>query len=144
MARKPRGETNVIRLGSRKTGKPKALEVEEIREQEFKQTPEEFAKEFFGDGSTKVEPQDGMPTLSWLKEHYKTKSAAIRYLHSGLWHPEGKGATPLMISKHLGIRYQHARNVCTTELKRGPNEDWRPKETITPKPVESKDDDGSE
>jgi hypothetical protein len=137
MARKPR-DHNVVELKPKKgkSGKPKALEEEERKAQEAHQTPEEFAKEFFGDGA-KSEPQEGLPSAAWLKEHYKTKSAAIRYLHSGLWHPEGKGATPLQISKHLGIRYQHARNVCTTHLKRGPNEDWRPKETL---PNAPKDD----
>ena len=85
-------------------------------------SPEQFARQFFGDGSPR-EPQEGLPSLEWLKEQFKTKSAAIRYLHSDL----GGSHPPKVIAKHLGIRYQHARNVCTTPLKRGPNEDWRPK-----------------
>lgn len=93
------------------------------------ESPEEFAKRFFGDGSPR-EPQDGLPTLDWLKAQFKTKSAAIRYLHSDL----GGGHPPKVIAKHLGIRYQHARNVCTTLLKRGPNEDWRPKNVKPPEP----------
>jgi hypothetical protein len=85
-------------------------------------SPEEFALQFFGDGSPR-ESQEGLPSLEWLKGQFKTKSAAIRYLHSDL----GGAHPPKVIAKHLGIRYQHARNVCTTPLKRGPNEDWRPK-----------------
>jgi len=85
--------------------------------------PEEFARQFFGDGSPR-ENQEGLPSLEWLKEQFKTKSAAIRFLHSEL----GGAHPPKVIAKHLGIRYQHARNVCITELKRGPNEDWRPKQ----------------
>jgi hypothetical protein len=85
-------------------------------------SPEEFARQFFGDGSPR-EHQEGLPSLEWLKSQFKTKSAAIRYLHSDM----GGAHPPKVIAKHLGIRYQHARNVCTTQLKRGPNEDWRPK-----------------
>lgn len=106
----------------RKTGLPKSLE--EDREILEGQSPEEFVAEFFG-SSNKQEPQVGedgtpLPSLEWLKANYKTKSAAIRYLFH-------LGHQPLAISKHLGILYQHARNVCLTPLKRGPNEDWRPK-----------------
>jgi hypothetical protein len=86
------------------------------------ESPEEFAKRFFGDSSPQ-ETQEGLPTLAWLKEQFRTKSAAIRYLNSEL----GGSHPPKVIAKHLGIRYQHARNVCTTTLKRGPNEDWRPR-----------------
>ena len=72
-----------------------------------------------------VEPfrlEDGttLPPLEILKETYKTKSAVIRYLSS-------LGANVKEISAYTGIRYQHVRNVVTTPLKRGPNEDWRPK-----------------
>jgi len=97
-----------------KRGLPKALERED--EESPHQSPEEFAKEFFGSDD---KPQDGLPTLQWLKENYKTKSAAIRYLTS-------LGHKPNIIARHLGIRYQHARNVAISTLKRGPNEDWRP------------------
>jgi hypothetical protein len=86
-------------------------------------SPEEFALQFFGDGSPR-ENQEGLPSLEWLKNQFRTKSAAIRYLHSDM----GGAHPPKIIAKHLGIRYQHARNVCITELKRGPNEDWRPKQ----------------
>ena len=64
--------------------------------------------------------QGGLPNINWLKETYKTKSAAIRFLYS-------QGYTVLQISKHLRIKYQHARNVALTPLKRGPNEPWDPK-----------------
>lgn len=104
----------------RKTGLPRALEEDpEIAEV---QSPEEFAKEFFG-GQEIVHSrldQEGLPSIEWLGKNYQTKSARIRYLHS-------LGHSPKVIAKHLGIRYQMARNVCTTLLKRGPNEDWRPK-----------------
>jgi hypothetical protein len=98
----------------RKTGLPAQLERE--REILEGQSPEEFAEEFFGAAD---KPQDGLPTLDELKTRYKTKSAAIRYLVS-------IGTPVKVIAKHLGIKYQHARNVATTQLKRGPNEDWRP------------------
>lgn len=41
----------------------------------------------------------------------KTKSAKIRYLH-------GEKFSRSQIANFLGIRYQHVRNVLTTELKR--------------------------
>lgn len=56
-------------------------------------------------------------SLGFLKANFKTKSAAIRYLHSQGWETK-------RISKHLGLRYQQVRNVLTTALKRGPNEDF--------------------
>lgn len=106
---------------SRKTGLPASLERD--REILEGQSPEEFAEEFFPStdvSSPTAQNQTGMPSVEELKLQYKTKSAAIRYLNS-------LGHQPKEIAKHLGIRYQHARNVCITELKRGPNEDWRPK-----------------
>lgn len=109
-------------MGHRKTGLPRQLEEE--REILEGQSPEEFVKEFFGNANDQ-EPQVGddgkpLPSLEWLKANYRTKSAAIRYLFN-------LGHKPKTIAKHLGILYQHARNVCITPLKRGPNEDWRPK-----------------
>lgn len=67
----------------------------------------------------------GMPSKEWLKEQFSTKSAAVRYLVSELC-PKGPFAIK-DIAKHLDMRYQHVRNVATSPLKRGPNEDWRPK-----------------
>lgn len=75
-----------------------------------------FLGEMFQD--TKTGQESGMPSLSWLKEHFKTKSAAIRYLHID------RGYSVNDIRKHLDLRYQHVRNVLKKELKRGPNEDF--------------------
>lgn len=77
---------------------------------------DDFLREMFQ--TTTVGEEKGMPSIDWLKEHFKTKSAAIRYLHE-------KGHKVKDISKHLNLRYQHVRNVLTTELKRGPNESFR-------------------
>lgn len=115
-------------------------EVDEIEEGE--QTPKEFVKEMFGEEGI-AEPQEGLPSIEWIKENYKTKSAAIRYLIS-------KNFKVKEISKHLGIRYQQVRNVAKNPLKRGPNEDWRPKDQRQPqpmiqtevKPVKLEDEDG--
>lgn len=72
---------------------------------------------YLEDGST-------LPPLAEIRSQYKTKSAVIRYLTS-------LGASVKEISAYTGIRYQHVRNVATTPLKRGPNEDWRPRPTVT-------------
>lgn len=58
---------------------------------------------------------NGMPGFAWIKDNFKTKSGAIRYLHQ-------RGFTEKQIASHLGIKYQHAYNVCHQNLKRGPNE----------------------
>lgn len=117
----------------RKTGKPKALEPND--------EPERL--DFHGDGSLEefvkamhhesgpTENQFGMPTVEWLKTHYKTKSAVIRYLVSDQC--PGGPFKHKDIAKHLGLRYQHVRNVAISPLKRGPNEDWRPKPTALPR-----------
>jgi len=81
--------------------------------------PEEFAKEMFGQADI-PQMDKGLPTLEWLKSQFNTKSACIRYLTS-------LGFEVKVIAKHLGIKYQHARNVSLGKLKRGPNEDWHPK-----------------
>lgn len=59
--------------------------------------------------------EGGLPNLAWLKETFKTSSAQIRYLHE-------QGHSVNAIHKHLGLRYQHVRNVLKGELKRGPHE----------------------
>jgi hypothetical protein len=101
-------------------------EVDEVPETP-PETPKEFVKEMFGEEALAV-PQPELPSMEWIKENYKTKSAAIRYLvHLGF--------NVNIISKHLGIKYQHVRNVATSPLKRGPNEDWRPKEERKPVPI---------
>lgn len=81
-----------------------------------KQTLDQFLVEQFDTSSTGEKL--GMPSLPFLKEQFKTKSARIRYLHS-------LGFKVKDIAKHMNIRYQHARNVLTMELKRGPNEAFK-------------------
>lgn len=95
-------------------------------EEEEELSPKEFAREFFPDGT--AEAQQDLPSLEWIKENYETKSAAIRYLIS-------RGYAVKVIAKHLGIKYQHVRNVATNKLKRGPNEDWRPKKDRQEQPM---------
>lgn len=98
-------------------GKPKAqLEEEGLTEKNpFEPTLTEFIQGMHGSADT---PQDGLPTLPWLKETFDTKSAMVRYLVN-------QGFEVKVIAKHLGMRYQHVRNVANAPLKRGPNEDWR-------------------
>ena len=77
----------------------------------------EFIDEAHGE-NTLAQPIDGLPSASWLQEQFQTKSAVIRFLVS-------QGHPVKSIARHLGMRYQHVRNVAKSELKRGPNEDWR-------------------
>jgi len=101
-------------------GLPKALAAEldaESAQQEKEQDLRSFINEMHGEGAT-AQPQSGLPSKDWLQETFKTKSAVIRYLIN-------QGHTVNDITKHLGLRYQHVRNVATSNLKRGPNEDWR-------------------
>jgi len=106
---------------TKKTGLPRTLQ-EQLDDERFphgvpEQSPEEFAAEFFGQAD---KPQDdkGLPSLEWLKSTFKTKSACIRYLIN-------QNFAVKDIAKHMGVKYQHVRNVATSPLKRGPNEDWR-------------------
>lgn len=103
----------------RKQGLPKALQAEEDQKAQVATEPtlEQFVNELHGEGTTAV-AQDGFPTREWLQDTFKTKSAIIRYLVN-------QGFAVKDIAKHLGMRYQHVRNVSTNPLKRGPNEDWR-------------------
>jgi len=105
---------------SKKRGLPRQLEEEEEKQSFAEQHPvEDFIKDMFG-GDAMAKDQDGLPPLDWLKSKFRTKSAAIRYLVNQ--------KVPIKtIARHLGIKYQHARNVATQQLKRGPNEDWHPK-----------------
>lgn len=93
------------------------------------QTMDEFLREMhqtttLGDNGDTGTPDTSdsdkpkMPSLAELKRTFKTKSAVIRHLHT-------EGFQVKDIAKHLGLRYQHVRNVLTTELKRGPNENFR-------------------
>lgn len=115
----------------KKTGKPKELE----EDAQPKASMEQFVREMHG---TADKPQNGMPSLDWLKEQFQTKSAAVRYLVN-------QGFSVRDISKHLDMRYQHVRNVSIQKLKRGPNEDWR-KPILNPSPSEirQKSDEGGE
>lgn len=65
--------------------------------------------------TTKTGEENGMPELSWLKDNFKTKSGAIRYLYQA-------GYDIHKIAAHLGLKYQHVYNVTHQNLKRGPNE----------------------
>lgn len=103
-----------------KKGLPKAVQAE-LDEEEGRRTEtetlESFINELHGEGTSAV-PIEGMPTKEWLQDQFQTKSAIIRYLVNQKF-------TVKDIAKHLGMRYQHVRNVATSNLKRGPNEDWR-------------------
>jgi hypothetical protein len=93
------------------------VEVDEVSETPHDLIPEtldEFLRDIHQTSSLNTQNSD-LPSLEFLKKHFKTRSAAIRYLHS-------KGHSVNVIHKHLNLRYQHVRNVLTTELKRGPNE----------------------
>ncbi len=61
-----------------------------------------------------------VPSIDELRSKFKTKSAVVRYLYS-------LGLTINEIHHFTTIRYQMVRNILTTELKRGPNEDWQNK-----------------
>lgn len=96
-------------------------EVTEGGAQAQEHTLQQFLAETFGEDApppTDRPPEDGgLPSLGWVKANFKTKSAAIRYLLT-------KGHSVGDIAKLLDVKYQHVRNVKTTPLKRGPNENW--------------------
>lgn len=52
-----------------------------------------------------------MDTVENLMKEHKTKSGVVRYLTA-------QGHTRAAIAKHLGIRYQHVRNILVTPLKK--------------------------
>lgn len=98
--------------------KAEAAQHDELVEpKDAEQNMGEFINELHGD-NTLSQPVDGLPSMEWLQDTFKTKSAIIRYLTS-------QGHEVKSISRHLGMRYQHVRNVAKSTLKRGPNEDWR-------------------
>ena len=78
----------------------------------------EFIQTMHEPNYSPIGSEKGLPTREWLKEQFSTKSAAVRYLVN-------QGFEVKDIAKHLNMRYQHVRNVARTDLKRGPNEDWR-------------------
>lgn len=81
-------------------------------------TLSEFIQTMHEPNYSPIGTEKGLPTREWLKEQFQTKSAAVRYLVN-------QGFAVKDIAKHLEMRYQHVRNVSKTDLKRGPNEDWR-------------------
>lgn len=113
----------------KKSGKPKALEDPEGDEPSLK----DFIEQMHGDGAL-AQPQNGLPSLVWIKEQFRTKSAAIRFLVN-------QGHEVKVIAKHLGVRYQMVRNIAHNPLKRGPNEDWTKPLVLGIKPLVSKKED---
>lgn len=105
--------------GSKK-GLPRAIQAE-LDEEEAQHEAEadlrSFIADMHGEDAASL-PQEGLPSLDWLRDQFKTKSAIIRYLVNQKFSVNS-------IAKHLGLRYQHVRNVANAPLKRGPNEDWR-------------------
>ena len=117
----PKDSLEPVKQSTKKTGKPKEMDEPEVVPME------QFIKEMHGQADI---PQNGMPTLDWIKEQFQTKSAAVRYLVN-------QGFEVKDIAKHLGMRYQHVRNVSLQTLKRGPNEDWR-KPILNPNPSQTR------
>lgn len=108
----------------RPTNKTQQVDADQLAPDEAKALREgqpqslgEFINEAHGD-NTLAQPVDGLPSVEQLQQTFQTKSAVIRYLVS-------QGHPIKSIARHLGMRYQHVRNVAKSELKRGPNEDWR-------------------
>ena len=87
-----------------------------IREDDV--TLSEFVQTMHEPNYSPVGSEKGLPTREWITETFSTKSAAVRFLVN-------QGFEVKDIAKHLNMKYQHVRNVATTNLKRGPNEDWR-------------------
>ena len=114
-----------------KSGKPLALEQEESDEPIIpEQTLAEHLKEIHGISLPELEQEqqgedDKVPSLAFLTSKFKTKSAMIRYMLD-------KEVPKALIAKHLGVKYQHVRNVSVQQLKRGPNEDWNLSGGVSP------------
>lgn len=121
----------------RKSSALPAPEVEDVGDQVTEVHKEESLDEFLQENMlTSTQEANGMPSLEWLGKTFKTKSARIRYLVT-------KGFKTKDIAKHLGVKYQHVRNVSTTTLKRGPNESFDPNNPL-PKfelPIKKPDED---
>lgn len=112
---------------NRKTGKPRALEDEEGRDDDSiapgqsahdHASLDEFVEELFGAAPAYTHKKGSLPPINWLQQKFKTKSAIIRFLYE-------EGHDVKTIAKQYGLKYQHVRNVLTNELKRGPNEPFR-------------------
>src|SRR5690606_31652784 len=110
MAKQSKAQVPVVEVGE----DPDLERAQDLSHMEPKDLDQFLVEQF---GTTTLE-ENGMPSLDWLRSKLKTKSACIRYLHY-------KGFKIKDIAKHLGLRYQHVRNVLTTELKRGPNEPFK-------------------
>jgi hypothetical protein len=111
-------------MARKKRGQEQDHDIEHLAPDELKALREgqpqslgEFIDEAHG-SNTLAQPIDGLPSADWLQSQFRTKSAVIRYLVS-------QGHPIKSIARHLGMKYQHVRNVAKNELKRGPNEDWR-------------------
>lgn len=114
-----------------KSGKPHALEIEEQDGETQNGGPTETLSDFLRDmhgestesagDQNQARPADDpnrLPSFGWLQEHFKTKSAIIRYLTIT------RGFEVKQVAKHTGFKYQHVRNVTKQQLKRGPNESY--------------------
>lgn len=126
----------------KKTGKPKALEQEEGGDGIEQETLDDFLRNMHGesiqsaDSENQARDEDDpskLPSIAWLKEHFKTKSAMIRYLTIE------RKIKVAVAAKHLGVKYQHVRNVTHQVLKRGPNESFHLAEGQRASSVESDD-----
>lgn len=116
---------------NRKSGKPLALELAEQDGETQNGGPKEslsdFLRDMHGESPESADVQNQsraeddpsrIPSIGWLKEKFKTKSATIRYLTIERKFPVAQ------VAKHLGLKYQHVRNVTHQVLKRGPNESF--------------------
>lgn len=95
---------------SRKSNR-KVAQVEAIQDVEAVENSSAEVTEIVASKETKVEALVLNEEQQVVYNDLKTKSAKIRYLH-------GEKFSRSQIANYLGIRYQHVRNVLTTELKR--------------------------
>lgn len=64
----------------------------------------ELTEEELAELDEMLRPPGAMPSYAWLQSNFKTKSAAIRYLHT-------QGFQVKEISQHLGLKYRHVFGV---------------------------------
>ena len=114
-------------MGRRRTGKPISTTQDNEDEANDAQPEEnlaDFLRNIHQESTESIQTTEGpvdpnvLPGLAWLKSQFKTKSATIRYLVIERGFPVNR------VAKHLGLKYQHVRNVSTQQLKRGPNESF--------------------
>ena len=105
---------------TRVTGRPSSDTTES--DETVKRGPfdEPTIEDFLANNHSDVEiiTKEGWPPLAFLKKHFQTKSAVIRYLTLI------RGFADKDVAKYLGIRQQMVRNVRTKYIKRGANEAW--------------------